>query len=290
MKIYKIAKYDNLIYPNEEDFKSNFLGKNYKIEIGAWSALRFIVNADCLQGALDVVIDYIAEHYPNMFLSAEETENLEEPEEYISGGNNGSTLNVTHDQMFAKEMTPQETSEIMETLKKEEPEGMKAKMMKYLLDIYGSEYSDDAEIAIYWFASHYHGGQNSELYSILSTSPYNPGHVDFENEDETVQDMYKSLEETEFTVIKQKTLDDLKSEAISSCENRGHKMGEWEDSSETDPVWSVSHCDICDKYVEVNLKPAPNQIDISGYAVALNCKPPYETATPEELYRELGLK
>lgn len=34
---------------------------------------------------------------------------------------------------------------------------------------------DDKEVAIYWFASHYHSGQTSNLYNVLSTSPYTPG-------------------------------------------------------------------------------------------------------------------
>jgi len=33
----------------------------------------------------------------------------------------------------------------------------------------------DIEAAIYWFASDWHGGQSSNLYSALSTSPYRPG-------------------------------------------------------------------------------------------------------------------
>ena len=32
----------------------------------------------------------------------------------------------------------------------------------------------DAEAAIYWFANDWHGGQWSNLYSALSTSPYRP--------------------------------------------------------------------------------------------------------------------
>jgi hypothetical protein len=35
----------------------------------------------------------------------------------------------------------------------------------------------DREEAIYWFACNYHGGQDSNLYSVLSTSEYNPGPV-----------------------------------------------------------------------------------------------------------------
>ena len=57
-------------------------------------------------------------------------------------------------------------------------------------------WEDEAEIAIYWFASHYHGGQSHDLYKILSTSPYNPGPImTLEKEDEIVQMMYKDLEQ-----------------------------------------------------------------------------------------------
>jgi hypothetical protein len=36
---------------------------------------------------------------------------------------------------------------------------------------------DDADVycAIYWFANDWHSGQWSNLYSVLSTSPYRPG-------------------------------------------------------------------------------------------------------------------
>lgn len=33
----------------------------------------------------------------------------------------------------------------------------------------------DIEEAIYWFANDYHGGQDSTLYSVLSTSEFCPG-------------------------------------------------------------------------------------------------------------------
>lgn len=38
-------------------------------------------------------------------------------------------------------------------------------------------YADDFDVeeAIYWFASDFHDGQGSNLYSILSTSDYRPG-------------------------------------------------------------------------------------------------------------------
>lgn len=35
----------------------------------------------------------------------------------------------------------------------------------------------DREEGIYWFASDWHGGQWSNLYSVLSTSPFRPGRM-----------------------------------------------------------------------------------------------------------------
>lgn len=37
------------------------------------------------------------------------------------------------------------------------------------------DFNFSREVAIFYFAMFYHGGQWSELYSILSTSDYNPG-------------------------------------------------------------------------------------------------------------------
>ncbi len=83
-------------------------------------------------------------------------------------------------------------------VKKSEIE-LKQKMMQFLCNKWDKlveNCEDEAEVAIYWFANHYHEGQNSELYSILSTSPFKPGMLSkFENEDEIVQDMYADLEE-----------------------------------------------------------------------------------------------
>ena len=77
----------------------------------------------------------------------------------------------------------------------QEPD-LKSEMMNHLVSRYGQESADDAEIAIYWFAGDYHGGQWSELYSILSTSPYRPGpHTRMESEGDMVEMMYKDLEE-----------------------------------------------------------------------------------------------
>lgn len=55
----------------------------------------------------------------------------------------------------------------------------KEEMMEYLKSQYGSEpgWMDEAEEAIYWFANWNHGGQWSNLYSVLSTSPFSPGPI-----------------------------------------------------------------------------------------------------------------
>jgi len=54
----------------------------------------------------------------------------------------------------------------------------------------------DVAAAIYWFANDYHGGQSSNLYSVLSTSDYRPGpmHKSIEDdESETATMMYQEL-------------------------------------------------------------------------------------------------
>src|SRR5579862_1882459 len=55
----------------------------------------------------------------------------------------------------------------------------KEEMFNYLQSLFGKEegFRDDAEVAIYWFANFYHGGQSSNLYSVLSTSRFNPGPI-----------------------------------------------------------------------------------------------------------------
>lgn len=55
-------------------------------------------------------------------------------------------------------------------------------------------FEDDAEVAMYWFANHFHGGQWSNLYSVLSTSPYEPGpNMTIGKENDMVQDIYNEL-------------------------------------------------------------------------------------------------
>lgn len=72
----------------------------------------------------------------------------------------------------------------------------KDEMLNYLAKSYGREegFKDDAEVAMYWFASFYHGGQTSNLYSVLSTSRYHPGPIAKGPEPQTSEEMmYEDL-------------------------------------------------------------------------------------------------
>lgn len=67
----------------------------------------------------------------------------------------------------------------------------------------------------------------------------------------------------------------LRAEAHEACRNRGHNMtrftrigksyrtGKWN--------WWRSRCKDCGAEVDVKMNPQPNEIDIGGNAVALNC-------------------
>ncbi len=57
----------------------------------------------------------------------------------------------------------------------------------------------DVEGAIYWFACHWHSGQWSNLYSVLSTSEFCPGPLCNGPEQDTCeQDLYDLLEQAFF--------------------------------------------------------------------------------------------
>lgn len=64
----------------------------------------------------------------------------------------------------------------------------------------------------------------------------------------------------------------LQKEALISCNNRGHKMGRFNqiDLTNGSRIYRAE-CKDCGAWVDVNPKPAPNEIDIGGTAVALNC-------------------
>lgn len=72
----------------------------------------------------------------------------------------------------------------------------KEEMLEFLRSQYGKEdgFEDDAEIAMYWFANFHHGGQNSNLYSVLSTSRFNPGRSSNGPQKESIEEMmYEDL-------------------------------------------------------------------------------------------------
>lgn len=73
-----------------------------------------------------------------------------------------------------------------------------AEMLAVLEQTY-PEHSSDYEEAIYWFANRYHVGQTSNLYSVLSTSEFDPGPVyTFDDASTEVRKMYLLLK-TQFT-------------------------------------------------------------------------------------------
>jgi hypothetical protein len=81
----------------------------------------------------------------------------------------------------------------------DEREDLHTRMVAKAKDEFKSSSIDDLdfdiEAAIYWLASDYHGGQNSELYSILSTSEFKPGptHSSVEDEGEIAKEIYDLL-------------------------------------------------------------------------------------------------
>ncbi len=60
----------------------------------------------------------------------------------------------------------------------------------------------------------------------------------------------------------------LKKEALASMKFHGHDPSRFRNWS---PTLAESHCVRCGKWVQVNTKPAPNEIDVGGTAVALGC-------------------
>lgn len=52
-----------------------------------------------------------------------------------------------------------------------------AEMLDHLKPLFIDADDGDLAEAIYWFASDYHGGQWSNLYSALCTSPFRPGPI-----------------------------------------------------------------------------------------------------------------
>ena len=85
----------------------------------------------------------------------------------------------------------------------------------------------------------------------------------------------------------QMVLERLRKEASTACQNRNHQMGDFETS--VDGMSQVSSCQKCFRFVQVNAKPKPNEIDIGGSAVIVNCDPDVVqvATTKEEDYEEV---
>lgn len=69
-----------------------------------------------------------------------------------------------------------------------------------------------------------------------------------------------------------KTLDALKKFAKQSAIFRGHKLSRWSMYGGYRKDLYTAHCTKCGKGVWVNVTPLPNDINIGGEAIALNCK------------------
>jgi hypothetical protein len=69
--------------------------------------------------------------------------------------------------------------------------------------------------------------------------------------------------------------DNLKREAANSTRFRNHVLGPWSEPNSywfPDKIVSSAKCIRCGMEVSINTKPQPNDIDISGEAVALTCE------------------
>ena len=65
----------------------------------------------------------------------------------------------------------------------------------------------------------------------------------------------------------------LKKSAYESATWRGHKMSHWSTWTDGQGRHSrfTSECVLCNRGMQVRLRPLPNEIDISGEAVAVTC-------------------
>ena len=80
-------------YPNKDDYQENFWNNNYRILVTA-QGFEFVVNADCEQEAIDYVIDYCEEEFPNLLMSDKEVNSNDFLEDYVQGGNHSRYFNT----------------------------------------------------------------------------------------------------------------------------------------------------------------------------------------------------
>ena len=65
------------------------------------------------------------------------------------------------------------------------------------------------------------------------------------------------------------TLETLKRKGRVAAQARDHHLGNF--MRNQDGTAASAHCQHCNRWVHVNTHPLPNEIDIGGDAVALNC-------------------
>lgn len=91
----------------------------------------------------------------------------------------------------------------------------KNEMLTFLQTTFGNEegFEFDAEAAIYWFANFNHGGQNTNLYSALSMSEFNPGPMSRGPEPGSSEEMMYNALEDEYG---KNQADDIQTEASNN--------------------------------------------------------------------------
>lgn len=145
--------------------------------------------------------------------------------------------------LSTKELTEMVKRSIGKVLKENEfsspdpTDPTKREMLNFLRNKYDKLGYDQnsAEIAIYWFAYEYNGGQWSNLYSSLSTSPYKPGRNQsdvFDTEDDLAIDMYNDLCD-EYTEDGDEYYDD---EDDYSSDRDSYNQGEYMNENEENVV------------------------------------------------------
>lgn len=78
---------------NKDDWNSSFWKHDYIVSVTS-QGIRFAVNADNAQDAIDEIIDYCESNLPGLIFSREEEADEEYLEEFIHGGNHGRYLNT----------------------------------------------------------------------------------------------------------------------------------------------------------------------------------------------------
>lgn len=60
-------------------------------------------------------------------------------------------------------------------------------------------------------------------------------------------------------------------DATIAAHFRQHNLGEWKSTNYPNRIMAWAQCKKCSMEVQVNTNPLPNEINIGGEAVALNC-------------------